>query len=95
MKREDHTAQLWIALILQVFVLLFMPPIHRHSYPISEYLLADLFLPLSLLPVIAALRRGAIAAKACSLPLSILPAYYAFASVCTKGPMFIHEVQRL
>jgi|GEM_PF-6490947 len=95
MKREDHGAQLWIALILQVFVLLFVPPIHRHSYPISEYLLADVFLPLSLLPVISALRRGSIAAKACSLPLSILPAYYGFISVCEKGPIFIHELRRL
>lgn len=63
---------------------------YGHGYPINEYLLADLLLGLSLLPVIAAVRRGLIAAKACALMLFLVPACYIYLSFRYKGPIFIH-----
>jgi hypothetical protein len=77
MKQENHVAQLSVSLILQLLILL----LAAASFGIRDYcslersLLAVLLLGLSLLPVIAAIRRGPMAAKACAVLLFLMPAY--------------------
>ena len=76
MKNEDHAAQLSVSLILQISVVLMVSSHLGHDYPVNEYLLADLFLGLSLLPVIAALRRGDWTKKLAACALALLPLAY-------------------
>ncbi|WP_184338970.1 hypothetical protein [Prosthecobacter vanneervenii] len=76
MKREDHVAQLSVSLILQVVVVLMLSSIRGHYYPFNEYLLADVFLGSSLLPVLAALRRGDWIKKLAASALAMLPLAY-------------------
>jgi len=65
---------------------------HGHLL-LHSNLIADVLLGSSLLPVIAAFRRGPIIAKACALILCLLPAFYIYHSVSYNLPIFIHEWQ--
>ncbi|MFC5454019.1 hypothetical protein [Prosthecobacter fluviatilis] len=86
MNKEDHTAQLSVSLILQVTVVLMAFSILGHDYPVNEYLLADLFLGSSLLPVIAALRRGDWTKKWVACMLAVLPLAYMRMKVAVELP---------
>lgn len=76
MQQENHVAQLSVSLILQISVVMMMSSHLGHDYPVNEFLLADLFLGLSLLPVIAALRRGCWTRKLAACALAVLPLAY-------------------
>lgn len=92
MKPESHVSQLVAAQALQLIVLalaLWFYSYHVHGYPVLLYLITDLFLGLSLLPVMAAIRRGPIVAKFCGLLLLLLPAYYISYSIREKGPILM------
>jgi biotin transporter BioY len=97
MKQEDHVAQLSVSLILQVFVLLLAAASFgvRDYYSFQQSLLVVLLLGLSLLPVIAAIRRGPMAAKACGLMLALLPADYAYGLISFNWPIIVHEWLKL
>ncbi|WP_395750941.1 hypothetical protein [Prosthecobacter sp.] len=90
MKLENHVAQLSVSLILQVVGIL----LAAKSFGVTDYynrdeaLLIALLLGFSLLPVIAALRRGPMAAKACGLMLSLLPSLYAYALIKENWALF-------
>ncbi|MBL9133538.1 MAG: hypothetical protein JNG86_20170 [Verrucomicrobiaceae bacterium] len=89
MKQEDHAAQLWFAFILQAAVFLTRFSTFPHSYPVDLFLLADVFVGTSLLPVIAAFRRGSIIVKAFALLLSGLPVLYIYVSARKNGPLLL------
>ena len=96
MKRENHVAQLAAAQGLQAFVLLAWWSASGytcHGYPWDLGLITDVLLGLSLLPIIAAFRRGPIIAKTCAMILCLLPAYYVAHSVSYKLPILIYEWQ--
>ena len=94
MKQENHVAQLSVSLILQVFVLLLAAASFgvRDYYSLQQSLLIALLLGLSLLPVIAAIRRGPMAAKACGLMLAVLPLLYIYGLVQSNWAALIHEI---
>ena len=99
MKTEDHTVQLVAALICEIYVIFscFHPGLIIDYFdgvqPLSEQLPADILLGASLLPVIAALRRGRPLHKFAAGMIAIVPALYLYGAVETKLPIFIHEWQ--
>ena len=99
MKSEDHTAQLVIALICEIYVIFscFHPGLIIDYFdgvqPLSEQLPADILLGGALLAVISALRRGRPLHKIAALMIAIVPALYIYDAVETKPPIFIREWQ--
>lgn len=92
MKREDHFVQLVIAFLLQVVGVGFGTQLspRGYSYPVSDYLCADVLIGLSMLPVLACLRRGYLAAKVGAVLLCILPSIYLYHSIQRNSPSLIH-----
>jgi hypothetical protein len=95
MKSEDHTAQLATAFICEVYVVFacFHPGVIIDYFdgvrPLSDQLPADILLGGSLLPIIAALRRGRRSHKISALILAVLPTLYIYGAVEWKLPIFI------
>jgi len=77
-KREPHTAQLLVALLAQLLPLgLLDIEGYRGGRPsLSLLILIDILVGLSLLPIIAAFRRGTYAHKSAAYWLSIVPFFY-------------------
>jgi hypothetical protein len=96
-KKEDHTAQLVVTLICELVAMLYCFPFWlnvNYEYgvpPLETQLLADFLFGLSLLPVIAALRRGKPGHKVAAITLAILPTMYVSIVVPNKYPGFVAE----
>ncbi len=83
MKREDYFVQLVVAALLQ-FIMLGAATtfaLRGGAYPLGSFLAADVACGLSLLGVIACLRRGYLAAKIGAAILCILPAIHVYHSI--------------
>jgi hypothetical protein len=98
MKKEDHFVQLVMAALLGMatvqFGIKFMSVRSQAPPELLRFLIADALCGLTILPILACLRRGYPSAKIGAVILCILPLIYINYSVKKNGRILIREWKR-